>query len=97
MIISFWLILLAVLAYGLLHSLLASVKTKTHARNLIGPTVDRWFRLVYNLIAVVTLLPILILPILLIDKEIYKIHYPWVLFTLTIQVLAVIVVIVGVR
>jgi hypothetical protein len=97
MIISFWLILLAVLAYSLLLSRLASLKTKTRTRNLIGPTYDRWFRRVYHLIAVVTLLPILTLPIFLIDKEIYKIHYPWVQFSLTFQTLAVIVVTVGLR
>lgn len=97
MTISFWLILLAVLAYGLLHSLLASLKTKARARHWFGPTTDRWFRIGYNLIAVVTLLPILLLPVLLIDKEIYAIRFPWVLLTSTIQVLAIIVLIVGLR
>lgn len=97
MTISFWLILLAVLAYGLLHSILASLTTKARTRQWIGPASDRWFRLAYNLIAAVTLLPILFLPILLIDKEIYTIRYPWVILTLTIQTLAVIVLIVGLR
>ena len=55
MTLSFWLILLAVLAYGLLHSLLASLTTKAQTRKWIGPTSDRWFRLAYNFIAVVTL------------------------------------------
>jgi protein-S-isoprenylcysteine O-methyltransferase Ste14 len=94
---SFWLILLAVLAYGLFHSLLASLKTKAHARQWIGPASNRWFRLGYNLIAIVTLLPILFLPILLIDKEIYTIRYPWVLLTMIIQVLAFIILVVGLR
>jgi protein-S-isoprenylcysteine O-methyltransferase Ste14 len=97
MTISFWLILVAVLAYGLLHSLLASIKTKARVHHWFGPSIDRWFRLAYNLIAVVTLLPILFLPILLIDKEIYAIHYPWVILTLTIQLLAVILLLVGLR
>jgi protein-S-isoprenylcysteine O-methyltransferase Ste14 len=97
MTISFWLILLAVLAYGLLHSLLASLKIKSYARQWIGPASDRWYRLVYNIIAVFTLLPILFLPILLIDKEIYTIPYPWVILTVYIQVLAVIVLFVGLR
>jgi protein-S-isoprenylcysteine O-methyltransferase Ste14 len=97
MTISFWLILLAVLAYGLLHSTLASLTIKAHTRQWIGPSTDRWFRLAYNLIAIFTLLPILFLPILLIDKEIYTIPYPWVLLTLSIQVLAVVVLIAGVR
>jgi protein-S-isoprenylcysteine O-methyltransferase Ste14 len=97
MTISFWLILLAVLAYGLLHSLLASLTTKARTRQWMGFASERWFRLAYNLIAVFTLLPILLLPILLIDKEIYKIRYPWVIMTLSIQVLAVLVLYVGLR
>ena len=97
MTISFWLILLAVLAYGLLHSLLASLTTKARARQWIVPGSDRWFRLGYNLIAVFTLLPILFLPILLIDKEIYAIHFPWVLLTLAGQLLAIIVGIASLR
>jgi len=97
MTISFWLILLAVLAYGLLHSILSSLTIKAHARQWVGPTTDRWFRLAYNLIAIFTLLPILFLPIFLIDKEIYTIPYPWILLTLSIQVLAVVVLFVGIR
>ncbi len=97
MTISFWLILSAVAAYGLLHSLLASLTTKAHTRKLFGMATDRWFRIAYNLIAVLTLLPILLLPILLIDKVIYMIHFPWVILTLAIQVVAVTVVVAGVR
>jgi len=95
MTISFWLILLAIIAYGLLHSFLASLKTKARTRHWFVPATDRWFRIAYNLIAVLTLLPILLLPILLIDREIYVIRYPWVILTLIIQVLAVIVLLVG--
>ena len=97
MTISFWLILAAVIAYGLLHSLLASLKTKAQARHWFGPSTDRWFRLAYNLIVILTLLPILLLPILLIDQEIYVIRYPWVILTLILQTLAVIIAIVGLR
>ena len=97
MTISFWLILLAVVAYGLLHSLLASLTAKAHSRKWFGLAADRWFRIAYNLIAVLTLLPILLLPILLIDKVIYVLHFPWVILTIAIQVLAVIVVFVGLR
>jgi methanethiol S-methyltransferase len=97
MTISFCLILLAVLAYGLLHSLLASLTTKAHARKWIGPASDRWFRILYNLIAAITLLPILLLPVLLIDKEIYVIHFPWILLTMILQLLAVVVLIAGLR
>jgi protein-S-isoprenylcysteine O-methyltransferase Ste14 len=97
MIISFWLILLAVLSYGLLHTLLASVKMKALTRNWFGSKTDRVYRLAYNFIAIFTLLPILFLPILLIDKEIYRIPFPWVIATLSIQALSVIVLVAGLR
>jgi protein-S-isoprenylcysteine O-methyltransferase Ste14 len=97
MTISFWLILLAVCLYGLLHSLLASLTAKAHNRQRIGPVTDRWFRLAYNFIAAITLLPILFLPILIPDREIYTIPFPWVIITLAIQVLAVFALIVGLR
>ena len=97
MTVSFWLILLAVCLYGLLHSLLASLTAKVHTRQWIGPATDRWFRLAYNFIAAITLLPILLLPILLPDREIYAIPFPWVILTLAIQVLAVFTLIAGLR
>ena len=97
MTISFWLILLAVCLYGLLHSLFASLAAKARTRQWIGPVTDRWFRLAYNFIAAVTLLPILLLPILFPDREIYVIPFPWVILTLAVQVLAVFVLIAGLR
>jgi len=97
MTISFWLIFLAVLSYGLLHTLLASAKMKALARNWFGSKTDRTYRLAYNLIAIFILLPILLLPVLLIDKEIYRIPFPWVIVTLSIQALAVIILVAGVR
>jgi protein-S-isoprenylcysteine O-methyltransferase Ste14 len=97
MTISFWLILLAMLLYGLLHTFLASLQMKASARRWFGSNTDLWFRLAYNFIAVITLLPILLLPILLIDKELYRIRSPWVFLTLIIQALAVIVLFIGLR
>jgi methanethiol S-methyltransferase len=97
MTLSFWLIIIAVLAYGLLHTLLASVKMKAYFRKWFGSKTDRVYRIVYNFIAVFTLLPILLLPILLVDEEIYQIHLPWVIATLSIQVLAIIILIVGLK
>jgi protein-S-isoprenylcysteine O-methyltransferase Ste14 len=97
MTVSFWLIILAVLGYGLLHTLLASVEMKAHARNWFGSKTDRVYRLAYNFIAIFTLLPILFLPVLLVDEEIYRIHLPWVIVTLSIQALAVIILVIGLR
>jgi methanethiol S-methyltransferase len=94
---SFWLILLAVLAYGVVHSILASLTIKAKTRQLISPALDRWYRLGFNFIAVVTLLPILLLPLLMSDKKIYTIPFPWVMLSLAIQLLAVIGVVAAVH
>ncbi len=97
MTLSFWLILLAVLAYGLLHSLLASIRIKAHNSHWGGPSFERWYRLAYNFIAIITLIPILLLPVILEDEEIYTIPFPWVILTITVQVLALITLFLGLR
>ncbi len=95
MTVSFWLILLAALAYGLLHSFLASQEVKAKVHQRLGLGADRWFRLTFNLIAILTLLPVLLLPILIPDKEIYQIPFPWSLITLSIQGAAGVMLLIG--
>lgn len=94
---SFWVILIAVLAYGLLHSLLASLHIKARLRRWLGPRSERWFRLLYNFLAVLTLLPILFLPILLPDRVLYTIPAPWFLLTGILQVLCLLVMLVSLK
>jgi protein-S-isoprenylcysteine O-methyltransferase Ste14 len=93
---SFWIILFAILLYGVIHSLLASLQAKALARQWLGPGTDRWFRLFYNFIAVVTFLPILLLPAILADQPIYSIPYPWYILTGVLQIMALIILAVGV-
>jgi protein-S-isoprenylcysteine O-methyltransferase Ste14 len=97
MTISFWLILLAALVYGLLHSFLASLAVKRWARQWLGPAFDRWYRLAFNFFATLTLFPILILLIVMPDKRIYSIPYPWVMITLMIQLIAAGVLLISLR
>jgi protein-S-isoprenylcysteine O-methyltransferase Ste14 len=97
MTISFWIIILTVFAYGLLHSLLASLWAKAQARRTFGKQADRWFRLLYNFIAIATLMPVLVLPVILIDKGIYAIPMPWRLINLALQALAVVMLVAGVK
>jgi methanethiol S-methyltransferase len=94
---SFWIILLAVFVYGLLHSLLASLWAKAQARRWFGPVADRWFRLLYNFLAVLLLVPVLLLPIILPDKVIYSIPMPWRLINYAGQLLAIMMLIYGVK
>jgi methanethiol S-methyltransferase len=94
---SFWVILVAVLAYGILHSWLASLRLKARLKMKFGEIAERFYRLVYNLIAVLTLLPVLILPVALVDRQIYTIPFPWLLLTSIGQFFAVVILLAGVR
>jgi protein-S-isoprenylcysteine O-methyltransferase Ste14 len=93
---SFWIILFATFIYGVVHSLLASLQAKALARQWFGPAAGRWFRIAYNFFAVLTFLPVLLLPAILVDKPIYRIPFPWYLFTGVIQFVAVGLLIAGV-
>jgi protein-S-isoprenylcysteine O-methyltransferase Ste14 len=95
MVISPWIILFAVTLYGIVHSMLASTGAKALARRWLGAPADRSYRLAYNLFAGVSLLPVLALPILLPDRELYTIPTPWSLVALAIQGLALLALIVG--
>jgi protein-S-isoprenylcysteine O-methyltransferase Ste14 len=94
---GFWIILASFLTYGIFHSWLASLRVKAQARRIFGPSTDRWFRIAYNSIAILSLLPILTLPILFVDKELYRIPYPWNLLTAGIQMLAFVALFIGLR
>ena len=79
------------------HSFLASLKVKAQVKQWISPEANRWYRIIYNLIAIITFLPILLLLVILPDKAIYSIRYPWVILTSVIQLLALVILIVGVK
>jgi protein-S-isoprenylcysteine O-methyltransferase Ste14 len=97
MTLSFWLILLSVLVYGLVHSLLASLEIKAHLRQQLSPSINRWYRIAYNIIAVVTFAPILILIVIMPGEVIYTIPAPWLILTSLIQISAIIVLLIGLR
>lgn len=63
--------------YGVVHSWLASLSVKNWLRARFGPAVDRWYRLGYNIFAVVTFLPMLALMVLLPQKTLYVAPSPW--------------------
>ncbi|NOY97856.1 MAG: isoprenylcysteine carboxylmethyltransferase family protein [Chloroflexi bacterium] len=83
-----WLIL-AVLGWGVVHSVLASLTTKDLLRRLLGEQTMRFYRLFYNLFAAATFLPILYLMRALPDRVLYAIPAPWLYLALAGQALAV--------
>jgi methanethiol S-methyltransferase len=92
---SFVLILAAMLLYGGVHSVLASLTVKAWIQRWLGEWGGRTYRLVYNLFAFASLLPVLALPALLPARRLYVIPFPWALLTLALQGLAVLALLLG--
>lgn len=90
-----WIILLSVLVYGVVHSLLATLAAKARARQWFGPGADRWYRLAYNTFGILTFLPILALTAALSSERLYVIPTPWSYITLVGQLLALLVLGIG--
>ncbi len=79
---------LALLGFALVHSLMAGVGLKGYLQKVVGVrVVEGWYRLAYNMVAVVTLLPALALMMLLPDRVIYSFGMPWALAVLGVQFL----------
>jgi methanethiol S-methyltransferase len=84
------LIVVCVTAWGFLHSWLASLRTKRIARQLLGEWVNRFYRILFIGIAILTLSPILAMVVFLPSRLLWRIHAPWVYGTATIQAAAVV-------
>jgi protein-S-isoprenylcysteine O-methyltransferase Ste14 len=74
--------------YGVIHSLLAGLPVKNWTRRTFGPGADRWYRLAYNVVAVITFLPLFPLLALLPDQTLYVVPAPGRWLLLAGQVLA---------
>ena len=64
-------------AYAALHSCLASSQVKRWMRAQLGPRTDCWYRIFFNAVGVLTLLPLGVLMLLLPDQTLYTIPGQW--------------------
>lgn len=64
-------------AYAVLHSLLAGLPLKNWVKRVLGAGIERWYRLTYNVIAVITLLPLFPLLAWLPTPTLYLVPTPW--------------------
>lgn len=87
--------LAATVAYGGLHSLLASRRVKRAVESALGPAVERWYPVTFNAIGMVTLIPVLAVPYLLSGRLLYVVRPPWLWITLGGQALAALAVLYG--
>jgi len=72
----FWLIL-AIVVWGVVHSITASVGFKDLLRRVLGNGFMRLYRLLYNIFSVLTFAPILYLMAVLPSEALYQIPSPW--------------------
>jgi methanethiol S-methyltransferase len=91
----FWLSM-AVLIWGIFHSITASLETKDWLRRRLGNNGMRFYRFGYNAFSVISFVPILWLMVILPDQVLYQIPAPWLYLSLTGQFAAVVLLVVGV-
>lgn len=84
----FW-ILLAGAIFGPIHSLLATLELKTKVESWLGQAGKKYYRFFYVVIASLTTLAYASLVVILPDKLIYKIPFPYVILTIVLEIGAV--------
>jgi protein-S-isoprenylcysteine O-methyltransferase Ste14 len=87
---------IAVAAYAALHSLLASRWAKARSRVLLGSGADRVYRLIFNVLGVLTFLPVLVILALEPGRRLYAVAWPWSALFLAGQAAAAAVVVIGI-
>jgi protein-S-isoprenylcysteine O-methyltransferase Ste14 len=87
--------LLSTAAYGALHSALASLPAKRLARRFAGPASDRYYRLGFNLVGTLTLLPLLVFVAWQPGRLLYAVPAPVSWFLLAGQAAALVVLVLG--
>ena len=79
----------AVVLWGVVHSIMASLSFKGFLRNILGEKTMRGYRFVYNLFSIISFVPILWLMRFLPDRTLYAVPAPWIYFMLIGQGLSV--------
>ena len=91
----FWLIL-SIALWGIIHSLLASLSFKDLLRRTLGDKFMKSYRLLYNIFAVISIVPVLYLMAVLPDEALYQVPPPWSYLMLLGQGISVILLFVAV-
>ena len=90
-----WLLLFIIL-WGVLHSILASHGAKNFFRRTFGDGFMRSYRLLYNIFALISFLPILYLMVTLPSRELYSVPSPFNYLMRAMQGISLILLIVAV-
>lgn len=81
--------------YAIIHSLLATLRAKRTASTRLGTIADRSYRLIYNLVSGITLIPVLAVPALLPGKTLYQLSGIWLVATTSVQLLSATIILAG--
>lgn len=85
-----FLVLLALAAFGVTHSLTAGEGLKRRLASVLGDRlVEGWYRLAYNLFSVIMLAPAIVALASLPDQPLYRVPFPWSLLMNGLQVVGV--------
>jgi protein-S-isoprenylcysteine O-methyltransferase Ste14 len=84
------------IVYAVVHSWLASQRMKSWARKVLGSHTDRWYRLAYNALVTILLVPFVGMFVWLPDTVLYVFPFPWLWFGFLVQAIAAIGVVYGV-
>ncbi len=74
--------------FGFIHSILADPRPKTLVRRIFGGDVDRWYRLVYVILALIMVVPFVYILAFLPGRVLYAVRAPWKWLMMAGQVLA---------
>ena len=91
-----FLLILASALWGAVHSWVASLGFKDSVQRIIGTSGMNWYRLGYNIFSVITFLPLLIMTAALPDQPLYAMTEPWSYLAFFLQILAFVVLVIGV-
>jgi protein-S-isoprenylcysteine O-methyltransferase Ste14 len=92
---SFVLTIIMTVVYSSFHSLLATLKVKERVRQVIGQTADRYYRLAYNLISVLSFLPVLFYLYQNPGLALYRLQGIWLFLALSIQGIGALLIVIG--
>jgi protein-S-isoprenylcysteine O-methyltransferase Ste14 len=92
-----WMTIAAVALYGALHSALASHTAKDLVRTRLGASATRAYRLLFNILAGVTLLPVMAVVAFNPGSALYRVAWPWAGVLLLGQATAVVLLLLGLR
>jgi len=91
----FWLIL-AIVLWGVIHSIMASLGFKDFLRSTLGNGFMKFYRLLYNIFSVISFAPILYLAAVLPTRSLYQVSPPWNYLMLAVQATSAILLLVAV-